>query len=289
MISSPEPVSLPTAFPAKLSAPPRKRTGRMVRVDEDTARRASRLDQSEGTRRHAVLEQPLSFAEHHWRYPDAILVDEFGGDQRLQQLAAAPDMQRRPVRCLEMADLLNDVAVNTLRFLPVKTVEAARDDVFRCLVERLGDRVVALIRPVGGEDLVGSAPQKHVELTGDSLANGLVHAIVHEGHGLASVGELAARILLGATGRLHDAVESDLRDCDDLSHGFFQFLGFVPKDERPTRLDDLQGCLPGLRRGAQRRYPPTLAAYPGKRSGACSASAEEWWRESKKVPSASRI
>jgi hypothetical protein len=192
----------------------------MVRVDEDTSRRASRLDQSEATRRHAVLEQPLSFAEHQRKYPDAILVDEFGGDQRLQQFAAAPDMQRRPVRCLKLADLLNNVAVNTLRFLPVKTVEAARDDVFRRLVERLGDRVVALVRPVGGEDLVGPAPQKHVELTGDSLANGLVQAIVQEGHGPASVGEPVPRILLGATGRLHDAVESDLRDCDDPSHGF---------------------------------------------------------------------
>src|SRR5262249_9887957 len=129
-------------------------------------------------------------------------------------------MQRRPVRCLKLADLLNNVAVNTLRFLPVKMVEAARDDVFRRLVERLGDRVVALVRPVGGEDLVDAAPQKNVELTGDSLANGLVQAIIQEGHGPASVGEPVPRILLGATGRLHDAVESDLRDCDDLSHGF---------------------------------------------------------------------
>src|SRR5262249_7468442 len=99
----------------------------------------------------------------------------------------------------------------------------ARDDVFRRLVERLGDRVVALVRPVGGEDLVGPAPQKHVELTGDSLANGLVQAIVHEGHRPASVSEPVARILLGATRRLHDTVDSDLRDCDDLSHGFSPF------------------------------------------------------------------
>ena len=85
----------------------------MVRVDEDTSRRASCLDQSEATRRHAVLEQPLSFAEHQ-----------------------------------------------------------------------------------------------------------LVQAIVQEGHGPASVGKPVPPILLGATGRLHDAVESDLRDCDDFSHGF---------------------------------------------------------------------
>src|SRR5262245_2694189 len=76
----------------------------MVRVEEDTSRRASRLDQGEAARRHAVLEQPLSFAEHQRKYPDAMLVDEFGGDQGLQQFAAAPNMQRRPVRCLKPAD-----------------------------------------------------------------------------------------------------------------------------------------------------------------------------------------
>src|SRR2546423_14012905 len=117
----------------------------MVRVAEDPSRRASRLGQSEATRRHAVLEQPLSFAEHQRKYPDAILVNEFGGDQRLQQSAAAPDMQRRPVRCLKLADLLNNVAVDTPRFLPGETVEAARDDVFRRLVARRGDRGVRLV------------------------------------------------------------------------------------------------------------------------------------------------
>src|SRR5437867_6970953 len=128
-------------------------------------------------------------------------------------------MQCWPVRCLKAADLLNNVAVNTLRFLPLQTVEAARDDVFRRLVDRLCDRAV-LVRPVAGEDLVGPASQKHVELTGDSLANDLAQGLVHEGHGPASVGEPVRRILLGATGRLHDAVDSDLRDYDDLSHAF---------------------------------------------------------------------
>ena len=55
--------------------------------------------------RNAVLEQPLSFAEHRRKDPDAIFVDEFDGDQRLQQFTAAPDMQRRPIRCLPPARL----------------------------------------------------------------------------------------------------------------------------------------------------------------------------------------
>src|SRR5690349_23332049 len=113
----------------------------MVRVDKDTPGSASRLDQSEAKRRHAVLEQPLSFAEHHRKYPDVIFVDEFCGDQCLQQFAAAPDMQRRPIRRLKLADLLNNVAIHTLRFLPVETAETSRDNVLRRLVEGLGDRV----------------------------------------------------------------------------------------------------------------------------------------------------
>ena len=28
------------------------------------------------------------------------------------------------------------------------------------------------------------------------------------------------QVLLGVTGRLHNAVDSELRNCDDLSHGF---------------------------------------------------------------------
>ena len=92
----------------------------MVRVDEDALRRASCLDQSEAMRRHALLEQPLSFAEHHRKYPDAMFVDELGGDQRLQQFTAALDMQRRPIRRLQPADFIHDITAYVLRVLPVE-------------------------------------------------------------------------------------------------------------------------------------------------------------------------
>src|SRR5437899_8725006 len=67
-----------------------------VCVDEDALGRASRLDQGEAAWRNAVLEQLLSFAEHQRKDPDAIFVDEFDGDQRLQQFTAAPDMHAGP-------------------------------------------------------------------------------------------------------------------------------------------------------------------------------------------------
>ncbi len=195
-----------------------------------------RLDQGKAARRNAALEQPLSFAEHQRKDPDVIFIDEFGGDQRLQQFTAAPDMQRRPIRRLQPADFIHDITTYVLRVLPVETIETTRDDVFRRLVECLRDRVVALVRPVGGEDLVGPASQKHVELTGDSLANGLAQGVVQEGHGLASVGESVPRILLGATGRLHDAVQRDLGNGDDLSHCLSPVSSpRIPEDEHLTR------------------------------------------------------
>ena len=48
-----------------------------------------RLDQNEAARRDAISEPP-SFAEHHWKDPEATFVDKVDSDQRLQQLAPQP-------------------------------------------------------------------------------------------------------------------------------------------------------------------------------------------------------
>jgi hypothetical protein len=51
------------------------------------------------------------------------------------------------------------------------------------------------------------------------------------------MGEPVPRILLGATGRLHDAVQRDLGNGDYVSHGFSPFLWFrIPSREwiRPS-------------------------------------------------------
>src|SRR5215475_13119976 len=143
-----------------------KGTGRPVGVEEDATRRALGGNQRETTWRDAIFEQSFSFAEHHRSDPHAILVDEIGADQRLQQRAAAPDMQLRPIRCLQPADLVHDIAAYALRGLPAESVEGARDDVFRRLVERLADRVVALVRSVGGEEVVGPTSEQPLDVTG---------------------------------------------------------------------------------------------------------------------------
>ena len=71
----------------------RKRTNWPVRIEEDTVGRGLRFNQSELAEGNAILEQPLSFPEYHWIDPYAVFVDKVGGDQRLQQIAATPDMQ----------------------------------------------------------------------------------------------------------------------------------------------------------------------------------------------------
>src|SRR5437763_16000041 len=215
-----------------------KGTGRPVGVEKDAPWRAPRSNQRETAWRDAIFEQPFSLAEHHRKDPEAIFVDEVGGDQRLQQLAAAPDVQRPPIRRLQPAELVHDIAAYALRGLPVEVIKGVRDDVFRRLVERLRNRVVALVRPVGGEELVGPTSEQHVELTGDGLANDLLRAGVHEWHGSTSVGEPVPRILLGATGRLHDAAQRDLGDCNDLSHHLSPVYAFrIPRtnDRRAFR------------------------------------------------------
>ena len=86
-----------------------KGTGKPIGVEEDSAGRALCCNQRETTWWHAIFEQPLSSSDHHRRDPHAILVDEVGGDQRLQQLVAAPKVQRGTIRCLQPADLVYDV------------------------------------------------------------------------------------------------------------------------------------------------------------------------------------
>src|ERR1700730_4711075 len=119
---------------------------------------AARLHQGKTTRRHAIFEQPLALAEDQREDPDAKLVDQFCGDQRLKQFAAAPDVQFGPVGCLQPADLVNGVAADGLRVHPVEPVEAVRDDEFRRLGEGLRDGIVAGIRPVRREYFIGAAP-----------------------------------------------------------------------------------------------------------------------------------
>jgi hypothetical protein len=61
------------------------------------------------------------------------------------------------------------------------------------------------------------------------------------------VGEPVPRILLGATGRLHDAVQHDLGDCNDLSHHLF--LGLKNACDKETLRECAEALSEDMLRG----------------------------------------
>jgi len=117
--------------PASCGAPILRRTGVLkqviprgeprpaVRVQEDARGRASRLDQVR-PRGGTPFSNSRFLAEHHRKDPHAIFVDEFGGDQRLQQFAACPKYATRPIRCFSRRSSSHDITADALRFLPVE-------------------------------------------------------------------------------------------------------------------------------------------------------------------------
>src|SRR6202000_154453 len=108
-------------------------------------------------------------------HPEPVFVDQSGGGQRLQQLAAAPDVQYWSIRRLQPADLVD--AAELPRIRPAGLVEAARHDVFGRVVERRRDGAVTGMRPIAREDFIGTAPKQHVELASDGLGNDLAAGI----------------------------------------------------------------------------------------------------------------
>src|SRR5262249_49943310 len=106
-----------------------ERSGRTIGVGQDTARHATRPHQGEAARRNTAFEQPFPGAEDDRKDPEAMLVDEIRGDQRLEQAAAAPKMELRTGRGLQPAEFGHDVAADALRCLPRKILRPMRDHI----------------------------------------------------------------------------------------------------------------------------------------------------------------
>jgi hypothetical protein len=73
----------------------------------------------------------------------------------------------------------------------------------------VGRRVVGDVGPVGGEDLVGFAPEQQVEGLAHQLAHVRAHGVVAVPGRPAAVAEAAGRVLLGTARGLHHAVEGE--------------------------------------------------------------------------------
>ena len=79
------------------------------------------------------------------------------------------------------------------------------------------DRIVLVVGPVGGEDVVGALAEQQVVLAHDDALE-WAHVLIPEGLHPAAEAEVAGRILFRPAGRLHDAVERGENGPGQLTH-----------------------------------------------------------------------
>lgn len=92
--------------------------------------------------------------------------------------------------------------------LPAKPqVRIAAGDIFAGAVERRADRMIRRrLRPIGGEDVVGLAPQQQLEGRREQRRHRLLRGRIGISPDPAAILEAAAGILIRPAWRLHDAV-----------------------------------------------------------------------------------
>ncbi len=138
----------------------------------------------------------------------------------MEEIAATPDVEIGAGGGFELAEVGDEVGgAEGLGVGPVEFFKGAGGDVFGRAVEGLADRVVVVVRPVAGEDIVGAATEEHGELAGDGLADGAADGFLAAAHGPAAVGEAVTGVFVGAAGGLHDAVVGEVGEDDELAHG----------------------------------------------------------------------
>ena len=96
-----------------------------------------RCHEREPTWRDASSKQPFSVAKHDWGDPHAVFVDEVGSDQRLQQHAAPPNVQVRPMACLQPANFVHNITISAVRDLPADVMGLCVTTYFVALLDAL--------------------------------------------------------------------------------------------------------------------------------------------------------
>src|SRR5215211_6777723 len=188
--------------------------------------------------------------QNQWMNEQQVLVDQAAGDQRANQLAAPENPEVLPRLLLELGHGVDGVALEQLRVLPwERLLQGRRGDVLLRSVEHLGVRIVLLLGPKAGEVLIGTTTEHEWAPFGHPLSHRPAHYLVAIWNRPSAVFEPAARVLIGAAGRLHHAVEGEALDHGDLSHlGSFQVLGLTRRFSGSLRVAQRAGCRQELAR-----------------------------------------
>ena len=163
------------------------------------------VDRAHRRRKDAVVEQAATGAEHQRIGHQAEAVDELVLQQRLEQLAASPDLQLVAGFVLQRPHRGDDVAGHEVRGVGVLAAprgiglaERAGHDVLGQRVDRRGDGVgrFGLVGPVAAEDLERPATEQEGAGVAVELGDELADRRVVERRLPAAVGEGVAGILL---------------------------------------------------------------------------------------------
>ncbi len=189
----------------------------LVDLDRDPVAHQLGVRQAERLLVGRLAEQALAAAQYDGEDHQPQLVDEIVLEQRVNQLGASGDQDHAVDLVLQLLDLLDDVAAEDRRVVPVGLLQRRRDHVLRHRVHLVREAdLVAVVRPRGGEALVGHAPEQ--------LCVGLADLVQLEGVAFVSAVDLerptAVLVLLASAGSLYDSVERDELCDDDLAHDF---------------------------------------------------------------------
>src|SRR6185369_396445 len=168
----------------------------------------------------SLAKEAFAPPKHHWKSPHVVLVYQRCGLQRLNQIAAADDLQVGARLGLESGDCRDYIAVEQRRVVPVERRQCARSNMLFCRIECPRNRmVIGLVWPVRFEYLVGPATKYQLAILAVETCCRDVHAFVPIVEHPAAKGKTAGRVFFRSAGRLHDAVERHKRGCDEPSHG----------------------------------------------------------------------
>ena len=141
-------------------------------------------------------------------------------EQRGCQRGATPEDKVRAVLRLDAANALDDVRSKALERAPFKTLRTVGNDIFCCRIEAVRNRTARRLWPEARPHIVGATAKQQIEalaLRGDDCVPASGGPI---GRGPVAVGEIAVFV-----GGLDHAVQRDVFDDFELSHGVLFFLG----------------------------------------------------------------
>src|SRR4051794_7421644 len=145
------------------------------------------------------------------------LINEACRKQRLVEHAAALDEQVRSIAGLEARDSLGGIADEALAVVPRQRPVGRCHNMLSNGIERLADRLVAVVGPVSGEDLVGSPAKQQLIAAAQQSPHRLLQRAVEIGEHPSPVRK-AGLVLLRPAWCLNHAVERLKKGADDLTH-----------------------------------------------------------------------